>query len=103
MFCGIIEVAGDADILRLKKITQRVAVLMENNMLEDAMLEVACFYNDIYALIGHTRVTSILDPMPTVCRSSAASPLQRRMTAARNPCKSCWRSCRPLRQGTRML
>lgn len=43
MFCGIIEVAGDADILRLKKITQRVAVLMENNMLEDTMLEVACF------------------------------------------------------------
>ena len=61
LFCRILEVAKDEDISRLKKITRRVSVFLENNMLEDAMLEVDRFYSDIYALSGYTRITEILD------------------------------------------
>lgn len=60
-FKRFMSVASKEDISRLRKMTQRIAVFFQNEMIEDAMLDLDSFYSFIYEKSGYIHITAILD------------------------------------------
>ncbi len=56
----VIKTASVQEIDALRRISQRVTVFVENNMIEDALQEVDLFYDRLYDLCHYQRVVSIL-------------------------------------------
>lgn len=61
VFKRLVEVISDEEITHLRRMTQRVAVFLQNDMMEDAMEEVDNFYSFVYEKSRFERITSILD------------------------------------------
>ena len=61
VFKKLAETITDGEIAQLKKIVQRVAVFMENDMVEDAMEELDLYYSICYEKSGLERIPAILD------------------------------------------
>lgn len=61
VFKRLIEVITDEEIEYLRRTTQRVAVFLQNDMMEDAMEEVDHFYSFVYEKSHLERITGILD------------------------------------------
>lgn len=61
VFKRLLEVISDEEIAYLRRTTQRVAVFLQNDMMEDAMEEVDHFYSFVYEKSRFERITSILD------------------------------------------
>lgn len=80
IFKRFVEVASDEDIAHLRKTTQKVAVFLENDMVEDAMEEVDHFYSYTYEHSGYPRIMSILETYSDylkIIRRQSASETQR--------------------------
>ena len=75
VFRRLLEVATEEDIAHLRKTVQRVAVFLQNDMLEDAMEEVDHFYSFVYQMSRFERITAILatyaDYLQIIRRKSA--------------------------------
>ncbi len=80
VFKRLVQVISDEEIAHLRKTTQRVAVFLQNDMLEDAMEEVDHFYSFVYEKSRFQRITSILDTYTDylkVIRRRSASDIDR--------------------------
>lgn len=86
IFKRLIEVISDEEVAHLKKTVQRVAVFVENNMIEDAMEELDHFYNFAYEKSHYERITAILntygDYLKIVRRCSASDEKQNKESLA---------------------
>lgn len=61
IFKRFMNVASKEYITRLRKMAQRINVFFQNEMIEDAMLELDNFYGFIYEKSGYIHITAILD------------------------------------------
>lgn len=61
VFKRLLEVITEEETTHLRRTTQRVAVFLQNDMMEDAMEEVDHFYSFVYEKSRFERITSILD------------------------------------------
>lgn len=80
VFSRLVEVATEEDILHLRKTVQRVAVFLQNDMLEDAMEEVDHFYAFVYRMSRYERITAILSTYSDyigIIRRKSATDAQR--------------------------
>ena len=80
VFKRLVEVISDEEITHLRRMTQRVAVFLQNDMMEDAMEEVDNFYSFVYEKSRFERITSILDPYGDylkIIRRRSASDIDR--------------------------
>lgn len=61
VFKRLLEVVTEEEVAHLRRTTQRVAVFLQNDMMEDAMEEVDHFYSFVYEKSRFGRITAILD------------------------------------------
>lgn len=61
VFKRLLEVITEEETAHLRRTTQRVAVFLQNDMMEDAMEEVDHFYSFVYEKSRFERITAILD------------------------------------------
>lgn len=54
------NIASKEDVGLLQKMARRIAVFFQNDMVEDSMLELDCFYSFVYEKSGYIHITAIL-------------------------------------------